>query len=66
MRLPTRRTLLKFGRGMLFAGIAAALSFALDNAASLDLGETGTLVLLPIIGFAYRWARGQAGKEPVA
>lgn len=64
-KLPTRRTLLKFGRGLLLAVAAVSISWALDHAADLELGTQGTAVLVAVLGLAYRWVRGLSGKEPL-
>jgi len=62
--LPSRRTIQKFGRDAIIAGIAAVAVFIADNQADLGLpAEVGALITAGAL-FIYREIRGILGGEP--
>jgi hypothetical protein len=58
--------LIKSARTMLFVGLSAAISYAINNVGIVDLGQYGP-TLIPFItfglDFAYRWLKDNTPKE---
>lgn len=61
--MPTKRTGLKFLRGLAFAVVGTGLVFVDRNTKDL-VDPTVYPFIVPIIAFGYRWYRGATGKEP--
>lgn len=64
--MPSKRTAFKFGRDLLLAALAGAVTYFVDNVASLGLSpEVAPLVTAVVLG-GYRIVRGWLGAEPEA
>lgn len=58
---PSKDTLRKFGRGLLFAAGAGALTFVADNQAALNIPAEFSPVLVAVIALGFRWLRDARG-----
>lgn len=62
--MPTKRTFMKFGRGLAFAAVGSALLFVTDHLADIGLPPALYAAAVPLVAFAFRYFRGLAGNEP--
>lgn len=66
MKRPSKDTLRKFGRGLLFAAAAGALTFLTDNQADLNIPAEFSPFYVAGIGLMWRWVRDARGKGPAS
>ena len=65
MKLPTKRTWLKFARDGGAALVTALGVFVADNIGLLELSPEVAAMAVSVVLLLTRWARAYLGKEPV-
>jgi hypothetical protein len=63
-KLPSSRTWLKFGRGILLAAVASGAAFVGTNYQDLNIPPETAVFIVPFVGFLYRYARERLGLGP--